>query len=450
MLLTATRPPLTETPLYHSSLPPSPRSSRHYGSVRPNNSSSSQRSLNHQQHNRNTRVQPIHPNAPPPYPHMNRSSKRARFGVLDLAPLEQRAIEHQSSLSMEDIEQAFQVALNDQPEYYQLAPSPFSNEPARDVYLHPLKREAPPLRPVRNYGSISTAASTNVRTRHSSPRRSPVNRTPSPQYGNAPSGRPKSHRRVRSESPARQMSSRSFSDSLTQQRHGQMNMLSSSQRRRSLDAGPGTSMHSKQMMRQIFFPSPQQAPQHRRHASLQSSHGDSVRSDISLMSYRSDIRKSTYFEEFDTRTGRAKFTYPNSMVHLVMDEGRSLVYGHVYSVPVPANVYEEYFMALQEQEDGSFSFDYDLGNMKFCGCECIHCAACRGKIELPPRFYAISVRDDLYRHVVDEICLARSMPCGLFFCGHHSDVSRPSIFIAVVVVAILLTAMVIVALILAD
>ena len=129
-----------------------------------------------------------------------------------------------------------------------------------------------------------------------------------------------------------------------------------------------------------------------------------------------------------------------------MDEARSLVYGHIYAVPVHTNVYDEYYMRLQEQEDGSLGgFDFDMGNLNVCGCDCAQCAACHGKAALPLRYYAIGVPDDLYRRVLDEICLSRTMPCGIFFCGHHSDVRRPSIFIAVAVVGSLLVIMFVVA-----
>jgi hypothetical protein len=41
----------------------------------------------------------------------------------------------------------------------------------------------------------------------------------------------------------------------------------------------------------------------------------------------------------------------------------------------------------------------------------------------------------------DEVSASKSMPCGLFFCGHHEDVSHPSVKIAVVLVSILFVAM---------
>jgi hypothetical protein len=73
-----------------------------------------------------------------------------------------------------------------------------------------------------------------------------------------------------------------------------------------------------------------------------------------------------------------------------------------------------------------------------CACTCNNCTSCTGKkAMLPPRTYALGVQDDIYRRVLSEISESRSMPCGLFFCGHHEDVSHPSICIAVVLVAAL-------------
>ncbi|GKY94378.1 hypothetical protein MPSEU_000403700 [Mayamaea pseudoterrestris] len=396
--------------------------------------------------------------APPPYPHTSRSSKRARSIVSEPAlPIAQPVTQERVSiLSMDDIEQAFQVALNDQqPDYHQTDSSPqWSSAEGTgrgDVYMHPLKRDAP-LRQNRNYGSIP-AAPVNAATKRPP---SPNARPPSPHRGLAALSIPKDHGRTRSGSPARQVNkSRSYTETSPQQLQRKQLDVVLAQRRRSLDAGTGNKSPIKQFQhqqtRQVLLSSPSQhGPQHRRHASLQSSHGDSVRSDVSLMSYRSDIRKSTYFDEFDSQTGKAKLNYPNSHVHLVMDESRSLVYGHVYAVPVHSSVYDEYYAALQDQEDGSLGFDFDVGNLNYCGCDCPNCATCRGKTALPPRFYAISVRNDLYRHVVDEISLSRSMPCGLFFCGYHEDVSRPSILIAVVVIGLLLVGMVVAAYLVAD
>lgn len=36
---------------------------------------------------------------------------------------------------------------------------------------------------------------------------------------------------------------------------------------------------------------------------------------------------------------------------------------------------------------------------------------------------------------MDEVIESKTMPCGLFFCGHHEDVRYPDIKIAVAIVA---------------
>ena len=80
---------------------------------------------------------------------------------------------------------------------------------------------------------------------------------------------------------------------------------------------------------------------------------------------------------------------------------------------------------------------------KACTCHCPNCATCQHKMKsgLDPSYFLLTVPDNLYRSVVDEICAAREMPCGLFFCGHHEDVSRPSIGIAGAIVLLLFSAM---------
>jgi len=148
-----------------------------------------------------------------------------------------------------------------------------------------------------------------------------------------------------------------------------------------------------------------------------------------MVSVVSDIRKSSYFGGYNDR-GDAELLYPISQVHLVMD--KSLSVGRVYQVPIPTQQYEDYHLAVDDEEE----LGLDGGA---CGCDCPHCAACRGNhaAKLPANFYVLSVPDDLYRRVLDEICDSKQMPCGMFFCGHHEDVSRPSIWIPVTIIILL-------------
>lgn len=93
---------------------------------------------------------------------------------------------------------------------------------------------------------------------------------------------------------------------------------------------------------------------------------------------------------------------------------------------IPAAQYEAYHLAAEELTTWEHRLDHEN----------------RFKKELiPPTFYALRIDDDLYRRVLDEISSAHRMPCGLFFCGHHEDVSSPSIAIAIIVIALLLAAM---------
>jgi hypothetical protein len=47
----------------------------------------------------------------------------------------------------------------------------------------------------------------------------------------------------------------------------------------------------------------------------------------------------------------------------------------------------------------------------------------------------MAVDSTLYRRMMDEVIESKTMPCGLFFCGHHEDVRYPDIKIAVAIVA---------------
>lgn len=122
--------------------------------------------------------------------------------------------------------------------------------------------------------------------------------------------------------------------------------------------------------------------------------------------------------------------------------------GRLYKVPIPDYKYEDYHQTAEDLTLG-------LGG-NACGCSCEHCMrGCHGDggpshttggggglhPSLPTNYYVLTVPDDLYQRVVDEICQARTMPCGFFYCGHYEDVDRPSIQIAIGLVTMLLTAM---------
>ena len=70
-----------------------------------------------------------------------------------------------------------------------------------------------------------------------------------------------------------------------------------------------------------------------------------------------------------------------------------------------------------------------------CQCPCDRCNRCQLKSkQLPPDLYVMAVDSTLYKRMMDEVVDSRSMPCGLFFCGHHEDVRYPDIRIAMGIV----------------
>lgn len=60
---------------------------------------------------------------------------------------------------------------------------------------------------------------------------------------------------------------------------------------------------------------------------------------------------------------------------------------------------------------------------------------------LPPMYYVMAVESDIYQRMLDEVSESRSSPCGLFYFGHHKDVSYPSIAIAAVSLTIVFSLM---------
>lgn len=164
--------------------------------------------------------------------------------------------------------------------------------------------------------------------------------------------------------------------------------------------------------------------------------GDSTSSVASLASILSDrsivsdISKSALYKDV-TGTGIVRFHAPIDNTRLVMNE--DLVPGELYRVKTGEDE-EDRYVSYTMQSDENFS-DM-LFNESGCECECIACAKCHNKMEqmLYPSRYVLQVNDDLYQRIIGEISDSKQ-PCGLFFCGHHEDVARPSILIAVGIVA---------------
>lgn len=193
--------------------------------------------------------------------------------------------------------------------------------------------------------------------------------------------------------------------------------------------------------------------------------------DSSQVSVRSNIAKSSLFAGVDEE-GRPLLYYPYEAIRLVMipdyekrerngqDRRRSsydhsdedtaeqedhlpLRIGHLYA-DEPTNMedyYEDYHRVSDELEQGTAphweSLDaHPLRKNKKDDIE-RHLTKEEKEDLLPPTNYVVAVSDDIYRRMFTEVADAQSMPCGLYFCGHHEDVHYPSAWIAATLVIIL-------------
>ena len=180
-----------------------------------------------------------------------------------------------------------------------------------------------------------------------------------------------------------------------------------------------------------------------------------------MVSVVSDISKSAFFAGVTDR-GQVQMLYPTEHVRLIMQ--KSLPRGHVFCHPIDPSIYEAYHLAAEEiqqlqwenvedEEDPCIASSSSLQQHQHhgpqspykslqCRCRCNNCAGCTGKTQLlPAHHYVINVPDDIYQRLLDEICASQEMPCGLYFCGHHEDVSTPSIWIAATIVLTLFSTM---------
>jgi len=147
---------------------------------------------------------------------------------------------------------------------------------------------------------------------------------------------------------------------------------------------------------------------HRRTSSITGS----VISTGSQRSVVSDVRQSAFFGGF-RRNGAVEWKFPMSYVHLLLTSKEHA--GQLRTFTVNPAIYEEYHMDTDNNDDDD-ELDWDIEE---------------GSRPLPPLHYAMTIEDDAYQRLVDEICSSATMPWGLFFCGHHEDVSHPNIGIAV-------------------
>lgn len=191
------------------------------------------------------------------------------------------------------------------------------------------------------------------------------------------------------------------------------------------------SSKSKQRVNQAQLASPK--PRHRRADSA-----SSISSVLSEKSVVSDIRKSSLYKE-EIGTGVVRMHLPVDSIRLVMD--KNLTSGDIYK-RITDTCEQEKFLQYHIRSDDNFSsenwqdlLDSHLDDHTACMCQCKNCQKCNHKADgLPPLAYVLAVECDLYRRVLSEISDSKQMPCGMFFCGHHEDVRRPSICIAVFIV----------------
>ena len=327
------------------------------------------------------------------------------------------------------------------------------------IYNAPIKRLPPSGRTSQQQQQQQQQQQSQSQTQ---PQPQPIRRTNSSsefkQLQKGGSSKTKEHRRVHSDSPLR----------LNRLHRGRANTDESPLSR---GAGGG---HNR--ARTLSGGNPLvQRPRHRRGDSSSSYHsmgGGSYNAgsiaDSSQVSMRSNIAKSSLFAGVD-QDGRPLLYYPYEAIRLVMipdyknrdKSGRSrrrgdyeysdedtaeeeehlpLTIGHLYS-DEPVNMddyYEDYHRVSDDLEQGITpqweSLDtHPLRKNK----ESENFTEEDKEGLLPPTNYIVAVSDDIYRRMFSEVADAQTMPCGLFFCGHHDDVDYPSVWIPATLVIIL-------------
>ena len=113
---------------------------------------------------------------------------------------------------------------------------------------------------------------------------------------------------------------------------------------------------------------------------------------------------------------------------------------HLYQLSLLSESGCVYKRTLVENEDDYFQdYHITLGDGQYMS---MNCDPVQGPPkQLPPAYYVMAVDADIYQRMFDEVSESISMPCGLFYCGHHEDVDYPSIRIAMVGVMITLSVM---------
>jgi hypothetical protein len=193
------------------------------------------------------------------------------------------------------------------------------------------------------------------------------------------------------------------------------------------------------------------SPHHHRRSSSRTSIGDAIRrradsfssalsltSSATVASYVTDVTRSSLFK-CASENGMAEFHLPKDNIHIITDQ--ALEQGFIYKEQNPDenDCFVEYYLFATGVNNSWQDFlddDDELVNTG-CTCNCNNCANYKHHRELlPPNRFAIVVEDDLYKRVLKEVADSQRMPFGLYFCGHHEDVDKPNIMIAVVLIVI--------------
>jgi len=199
---------------------------------------------------------------------------------------------------------------------------------------------------------------------------------------------------------------------------------------------------------------PRRGSGHRRTAS--SGSVGTFASQLSTTSVRSNIVKSSMFGGFDAHTGQVQMHFPFEAVRLVfvddeqdpnlpkqkkrtkqpppVDSHSMLTQGHLYMEGRASDFddFEDYTNITNAMEEGLTPQWETLDRVPMNDNDNLDMNSI-----LKPPSYLLPVSAKVYKRMVGEISDAHYMPCGLFFCGHHEDVSHPSITIAVAIVILL-------------
>ena len=152
-----------------------------------------------------------------------------------------------------------------------------------------------------------------------------------------------------------------------------------------------------------------------------------IRSDASIKSVTTNMTKSALLKEV-TDTGRLRLQLPKDSFRILMDS--QLEAGSVYKRKLVDNE-DEFFVEFHTSEEDP------VDAAKPCHCTCEGCNRCHDKQKrLPPDLYVMAVDSTIYRRMLDEIIASKTMPCGIFFCGHYEDVRYPDITIAALIVGV--------------